>query len=769
MFLLKSPLNRLGLLTHRFITFQYRNHFFKWPPKSVKSAPRLQVAKATARDKSVETNPVNQPTPLDENEPKLAKMKAVPPPSFNIKDQRDKWLAKVSPQLQRSKRKANAPADGSAAKHGHPGSGPGPGPGPAVHSAMPAHLNMDGNAQNFGIPKQFQPPAWQQQQLQMQHQKKQPQQQQQQPPGEDSGRGSADRSSWVNRMHGAQQSKQAQWLKDMKAKQQAGCDIQQQKLQQIKIPLPQKPLGTSPAAAVAMTAAAAAEPKPEEPPEPKTPERIAYLEAVKVLNNYQIHEPTAGRAQSKSSSLSDKLEPNIEHTLLCLSQTGFEREQLERIPVIQVAGSKGRGSTCLLVEAILRAHGVRTGVLCAPHLFLTNERIRIDGEPLPEEQFTQLFNQLHEKLAEMQPPPSYTKLLTVMAFHAFRNANLDVAIVEVGSGCASDCTNITAHARTIGISTLGWEQSFSLSNSMRDIAWAKAAIIKPEASVYTSASQTECCEVLSQRAKQVGVQLHRVPNYIDYMEANMACKKLLSGANYTVKLNGSLAIQLAYDYLRRHNPEYVVGLEHNSLQLTPGATRGLEMFEQRGQFEVMKYDMFNVYLDSADTLESMMMCREWFYTRTRSSRSPKILLFSKVNEFNAKDLLTILRHNVRFEEAGFVPSPNRFEGEALEEQEECQDKEAQDAINWHSMEELQRARRNASNWRSLCEENGTRDNSHMSISIEAFFDHLKEKYGKQRYGMRNELDVLVTGSRELVAGTIQLIQKLKNKDFGKWR
>lgn len=749
MFLLKSPVNRLGLLRQRISTLQYRNHFFKWSPKALKSSQKMKATNPTARDKSVETNPTKQPPILDEipNEPKISKMKAVQPPSFNIKDQRDKWLAKV----QGGKRKSNGLAEANRPTINQPRQ--------ASPSAMPAHLNMESNSQSFGMPKSFQPPAWQQQQQQ---------QQKNQMPEKDSSKGSAERSSWVNRMHGAQQSKQAKWVQDMKAKQQALCDIQPQNMPQIKIPMPQKPLATMPATAKAVAAAAAAEPAVEEPPEPKTPERLAYLETVKLLNNYQIHEPTAGRAQTKASSHSDKTEPNIEHTLLCLSQTGFQREQLERMPVIQVAGTKGRGSTCLLVEAILRAHGVKTGVFCAPHLFLTNERIRIDGEPLPEEQFTQLFGELHEKLVDMQPPPSYTKLLTVMAFHAFHNAKVDVAIVEVGSGCASDCTNITSHARTIGISSLGWEQSFSLSNSMRDIAWAKAAIMKPEASVYTSANQPECCEVLSQRAKQVGVQLNRVPNYVDYIEANMECKKLLSGANYSVKLNGSLAIQLAYDYLRRYNPEYVVGMDHNSVQLTPGATRGLEMFEQRGQFELMKYDIFNVYLDSADTLESMMMCREWFYTRTRSSRSPKILLFSKVNEFNAKDLLTILRHNMRFEEAGFVPSPNCFEGELMEEQESL-DKESQDAINWHSMEELQRARRNASNWRSLCEENGTRDNSHMSISIQAFFDHLKEKYGKQRYGMRNELDVLVTGSRELVAGTIQLIQKLKDKDFGKWR
>jgi len=327
----------------------------------------------------------------------------------------------------------------------------------------------------------------------------------------------------------------------------------------------------------------------------------------------------------------------------------------------------------------------------------------------------------------------------------------------VGNGGASDATNIASHAQTIGITTLGWEQSSNLGNSLRDIAWAKAAIMKPEANIYTNVGQTECCEVLAQKAKQIGVQLHRVPTFNDYIEGNMNNKLLMNKANYTMRLNGSLGIQLAYDFLKRHKPEYVVGLDHNSTLLTPGASRGIEIFEQPGQFDFMRHDMFNVYLDSADTFESMMACRDWFYTRTRSNRQPKILLFNKVNEFNAKDLLTIIRSNLRFEEACFVPNPNYFEGEILTEDDGK-------AMVWHGMEELQRAKRNAGNWRALCEENGKRDNSQLSISISSFFEYLINKYGKQKYGMKNELDVLVTGSRQLVAATISCLRKMKSSN-----
>ncbi|EDV33471.1 uncharacterized protein Dana_GF24611 [Drosophila ananassae] len=644
----------------------------------------------------------------------------------NIADQRAKWMAKVSPEMQ--KKAKLAAAKGSA-------------PASPAKMTNQNHPNT-GFGQNFGgMPRNQNP--WQSQN-QANNQpliKAEP---------DESFKGAsseAQRKSWMSRMQGSQQKKQAQWLKDMQAKQQAGKEMHAQKMQQMQQNKPNETPSAAPTSNQNVAVSTVPEPEPEE----KSPEHLAYLDAIKQLNSYQVLEPAAGRATSKG--IKTESDPIIEQTLECLEKTGLRREQLKTIPVIQIAGSKGRGSTCGIVESILRCHGVKTGVLCSPHMFLTSERIRIDGEPLEEIKFTELFWKINNELANTKPTASYNKLMTVMAFHAFHQAHVDVIIVEVGQLGAGDATNIAYHAETIGITSLGWEQSSNLSNSLRDIAWAKASIMKPHASIYTSVTQAECSEVLAQKANQLGVQLHRVPAFTDYMEGNLSNKHLMNKANYSMRLNGSLGIQLAYDYLRRYKPEYVVGLEHNATSLTPGTTRGIELYEQPGQFDFIKHDMFNVYLDSADTFESMMACRDWFYTRTRSNRQPKILLFNKINEFNAKDLLTIIRCNLRFEEACFVPSPNFFEGEIIAEE--------GNPMVWHGMEELQRAKRNAGNWRALCEENGKKDNSQLSISINAFFEYLQNKYGKQSYGMKNELDILVTGSRQLVAATLACVRRMK--------
>ncbi|XP_017013095.2 folylpolyglutamate synthase, mitochondrial [Drosophila takahashii] len=714
------------------------------------SQPSQSQSQSSASQQSQSQSPAPQPTEIKKNQPTVTTSKPSIQPNIpktqnpsiqpKIPDQRAKWLAKVSPEMQRKAKLAaekGAPSPSGPPKNNNPYT-------PNNNS----NFGMGNLTSAFGAP----PPPRNQNPWQQKQEK--PKNDEDTDSGAFKGASSeSQRKNWMNRMQGSQQKKQNQWLKEMQAKMQEGKDIQAQKMQKLGLPKVTSPPQEGAATLPPQASPQSPPPENHEKPEEKSPEHLAYLDAVRQLNGYQILEPTSGRATTKSSR--KEKDPVIEQTLECLEKTGFTKKQLKDIPVIQIAGSKGRGSTCGIVESILRCHGIKTGVLCSPHLFLTTERIRIDGEPLSDLQFTELFWKINTELAQMKPLPSYNKLMTVMAFHAFRENQVEVAILEVGNGGASDSTNIASHAQTIGITTLGWEQSSNLGNSLRDIAWAKAAIMKPEANIYTNVSQTECCEVLAQKAKQIGVSLNRVPTFNDYIEGNMNNKLLMNKANYSMRLNGSLGIQLAYDFLRRHKPEYVVGLENNSTLLTPGATRGIEIYEQPGQFDFIRHDMFNVYLDSADTFESMMACRDWFYTRTRSNRQPKVLLFNKVNEFNAKDLLTIIRSNLRFEEACFVPNPNYFEGEILAEDDGKQ-------MVWHGMEELQRAKRNAGNWRALCEENGKRDNSQLSISINAFFEYLVNKYGKQKYGMKNELDVLVTGSRQLVAATITCLRKMKS-------
>src|SRR5438270_3250488 len=114
----------------------------------------------------------------------------------------------------------------------------------------------------------------------------------------------------------------------------------------------------------------------------------------------------------------------------------------DRVRVVHVAGTNGKGSTCAMIESALRHGGARTGLFTSPHLAEPMERIRIDGRPVTAERFETLFH----KVRAVETPLSYFETFTAMAFLAFAEEGCDVAVVEVGLGGTNDATNVVRPA-----------------------------------------------------------------------------------------------------------------------------------------------------------------------------------------------------------------------------------------------------------------------------------------------------------------------------------
>ena len=153
---------------------------------------------------------------------------------------------------------------------------------------------------------------------------------------------------------------------------------------------------------------------------------------------------------------------------------------------IHVAGSKGKGSTAAMLESILRAAGLRTGLFTSPHLHDFTERIRILGAPLPQFEFARLCEDLrliaNAELAEAAAADeeihiSTFELLTALAFHAFQTHNVEVQIVEVGLGGRLDSTNVFARTDAAVITALSHEHTDILGDQITQIAAEKAGII----------------------------------------------------------------------------------------------------------------------------------------------------------------------------------------------------------------------------------------------------------------------------------------------------
>jgi dihydrofolate synthase/folylpolyglutamate synthase len=177
-------------------------------------------------------------------------------------------------------------------------------------------------------------------------------------------------------------------------------------------------------------------------------------------------------------------------------------------PVIHVTGTNGKTSTARMTETLLRARGLRTGLYTSPHLTSMRERICIDGEPLTAEEFVAAYDDVapYAALVDAEQPVrlSFFELLTGMAFAAFADAPVDVAVIEVGLGGTWDATNI-ADGTVAVVTPVAIDHTAYLGDTVESIATEKAGIIKPGAVAVLARQPRAAAQVLARRAAEVSV------------------------------------------------------------------------------------------------------------------------------------------------------------------------------------------------------------------------------------------------------------------------
>jgi dihydrofolate synthase/folylpolyglutamate synthase len=183
-------------------------------------------------------------------------------------------------------------------------------------------------------------------------------------------------------------------------------------------------------------------------------------------------------------------------------------------PAIHLTGTNGKTTTARMVESLLRAHGLRTGLYTSPHLDSVRERITIDGEPISEEHFVEVYSEVApvatflDKRGGGDETLTFFDLTTALALAAFADAPVDIAVVEVGLGGAEDSTNVL-QAGTCVITPIGLDHTEWLGDSIVEIAEAKAGIIYSGATLVLAAQPAEALEPILQRCVDVGASLVR--------------------------------------------------------------------------------------------------------------------------------------------------------------------------------------------------------------------------------------------------------------------
>lgn len=204
-----------------------------------------------------------------------------------------------------------------------------------------------------------------------------------------------------------------------------------------------------------------------------------------------------------------RLEPSLDRIQAFTELLGQPQHSFRSI---HLTGTNGKTSTSRMIETLLRALDLRTGRFTSPHLERMSERISIDGEPLDDEAFVRAFNDVapytHLVDAEQEHPLSFFETIVAMAYAAFADAPVDVAVVEVGMGGTWDATNVI-DADVAVVLPVAVDHAKYLGEDAVTIAAEKAGIIKPGSVVVLAEQTPEVAAVLIERAAEVGATIAR--------------------------------------------------------------------------------------------------------------------------------------------------------------------------------------------------------------------------------------------------------------------
>ena len=226
-------------------------------------------------------------------------------------------------------------------------------------------------------------------------------------------------------------------------------------------------------------------------------------------------------------------------------------------PAIVVAGTNGKSSTTRLVDAIARAHGIRSGAYTSPHLVSMTERILIDGHPISEVRFVESLNEIYPIILMMEERIGEKltgfELMTVLALSEFAEAPMHMAALEIGIGGTWDAVNVV-DAGVTAITTIDYDHQNWLGNTIESIAGNKAGVIKPGAISVVQRQVPEAMEVIELTANE------------------MQAKLLVQDRDYSVTTNTAVGGQLVSIQTPRENYQDLFLSVHGAHQAVNAAT-----------------------------------------------------------------------------------------------------------------------------------------------------------------------------------------------------
>ncbi|CAI7600689.1 unnamed protein product [Penicillium glandicola] len=345
--------------------------------------------------------------------------------------------------------------------------------------------------------------------------------------------------------------------------------------------------------------------------------------------------PSVPRAPNASTLRGNQPLLGMSSWLLTL---GYEPEHINRLNVIHVAGTKGKGSTCAYVDCFLRRHAVRNGIkrkiglYTSPSLWPRN-RIRIDSNPLPEDIFAKRFFEVYKGLSldsKMLPPgtkpPGFLQMLAIVSFHTFIKEGVDVVICEAHHGGQFDATNFVERPAITAITKIGMDHVENLGKSLQHIAWHKSGIFRDQVLALSVPQDQEAEDEIQRRAAEIGAPLQFISikeALLRFLEDDQIKKIPLEQRE-----NCALAAQIAHVFLDQ-------SLDGRDI------LAGVGDCQWPARFDIRHYGGCTWYMDGAHNETSMQVVAKW-YERVAGPSSVPVLIFAHFSKKRTRSWEKIL-------------------------------------------------------------------------------------------------------------------------------
>lgn len=235
----------------------------------------------------------------------------------------------------------------------------------------------------------------------------------------------------------------------------------------------------------------------------------------------------------------------------------------DKLRFIHVAGTNGKGSFCSMMSSVLQKQGYKVGLYTSPYIVVFNDRIRVNGLPIAEDDINDLFLRVRQKADTMKTPPSSFDFITAAAFLWFYETKCDIVVLEVGLGGRYDSTNVIKNSLLSVITGIAFDHTEILGDTIEKIAWEKAGIIKENCPALYGGNDEKALAVIEKECEEKHSELTvKNPDSLKILSTTLDGTEFeFDGKEYFIRLLGlyqpanAATVLAAIDVLRKHGFE----------------------------------------------------------------------------------------------------------------------------------------------------------------------------------------------------------------------